>query len=57
MLVGQKWRIARSVVIAEVQRRCGVNLLDIASESEIATAMTELEILRHQGMPNEHSDN
>ena len=56
MLVGQKWRIARSVVIDEVQRRCGVNLLNITSESEIATAMTELAILRHQGMPNEHTD-
>jgi hypothetical protein len=55
MLVGQKWRVPRSAVIYEVERQCGVNLMAISSDDDIANAMAVLETLRHTGLPNVRS--
>ncbi len=54
MLVGEKWRVRHSIVFAAVQRECAVNLEAISSDIQIATAMTVLEELRQNGVPNEH---
>jgi hypothetical protein len=54
MLVGEKWRVRRSIVFAAVQRECAVNLEAISSDIQIATAMKVLEELRQNGVPNEH---
>lgn len=56
MLIGHKWRVHRDVIMDEVRRKCGVNLLAIASDTEIPIAMTALEELRFNGVPNDGSD-
>ena len=53
MLIGHKWLVYRDVTMGEVLRKCGVNLLAIASDTEIPIAMTALEELRFNGVPHE----
>lgn len=52
MLVGQKWRVARSAVIDEIERQSGVNLLEITNDDQIQIAMKILEKLRENGLPD-----
>ena len=50
MLVAEKWRINRSLVIETVHQRCGVNLEAVGNENEIVTALNILEDLRLHGV-------
>jgi hypothetical protein len=50
MLVGEKWRAPRDVVIRRVQEMCGVNLEAVSHEADIVTAIAALEALRRDGV-------
>lgn len=49
MLIGQKWRVHRSVVIAQVLTKAGVDLNDVKNEEELVAAIAVLEELRADG--------
>jgi hypothetical protein len=53
MLVGEKWRMPRSRVIETVQKRTGVNLDRITEIEEIEKAISELDILRREGIASD----
>ena len=50
MLVAQKWKVLRSVVLETVNLKCGVDLNSVTSEHEIEPAIRTLEQLRMHGI-------
>ena len=50
MLMGQKYRVDRSVIIDLVRRASGVDLSSPASEMGIAEAIRELDLIRVEGL-------
>ena len=50
LLVAEKWRIHRSLVIDVIRQRCGVNLEAVENEDEISTAIKVLEDLKIHGV-------
>ncbi|MDB5345796.1 MAG: hypothetical protein JWP89_4173 [Schlesneria sp.] len=50
MLVGQKWHVARSIVIEHVLSICDIDLATAITEQEIVKAMAVIENLRQNGL-------
>jgi hypothetical protein len=53
MLVAQKFKVHRDVVLERVRERSGVDMSSIARDADIAAAITVLEDLRHRGVGRE----
>ena len=53
MLVAQKFRVHRDVVIDRVRELSGVDMNSFAREADIATVIAVLEELRHRGVGSE----
>ena len=56
MLIGQKWRVHRNAVIAQVLRQTGVDLNRVTEERELVSAMMVLEELRTHGLTHEQAN-
>lgn len=50
MLMGQKYRVRRSVVLEAVRERCGVDLTVPGTELEIAKAIQTLDEIKANGL-------
>ena len=50
VVVCEKWRVERSVVIEAVRQRCGVDLMAVKNGEELILAMQVLEDLRFNGL-------
>jgi hypothetical protein len=50
MLMGQKYRVHRSVIIGRVRRECGVDLSSPASEVGIVEAIEVLDRIKAEGL-------
>jgi hypothetical protein len=51
VLVAEKWRVKRSVVLKAVHQKCGVDLTVIGTDNGIETAIRVLEDLKLHGIP------
>jgi hypothetical protein len=49
MLMGQKYKMHRSVIINLVRRSCGVDLMGLANEAEIVEAVRVLDKIKAYG--------
>lgn len=50
MLIAQKWRVPRDLVLDEVHRQSGVDLTKGVNDDELVNAMKVLEELRFNGL-------
>lgn len=48
--VAQKYKVKRSVVIALVRQKCGVDLMAVTNDEDIAPAMDALAYLKLRGL-------
>lgn len=56
MLMGQKYRIHRDVVIEAVRLACGVDLNAPGAEAGIIEAIQALDDIKANGLPGSHLD-
>jgi hypothetical protein len=50
MLMGQKYKVHRSVIIDLVRQSCGVDLMGLATEAEIVEAIHTLDRIKADGL-------
>jgi len=50
VLVAEKWRVKRSVVLKAVHQKCGVDLTAVGTNNEIEPAIRVLEDLKLHGL-------
>jgi hypothetical protein len=50
MLMGQKYRVPRSMIFERVVQLCGVDISDLASDAEIQRAVQALVIIKESGL-------
>jgi hypothetical protein len=50
MLMGQKYRVPRSIIIERIQQLCGVDIAVIANEVEVQRAVQALVQIKESGL-------
>jgi hypothetical protein len=53
MLVAQKFKVHRDVVIERVRQLSGIDMNAMTNDADLAGALTGLEDLRHRGLGHE----